>query len=44
MSSSKPFAPKKSLEIKGRRMAFIDEGQGAPIIFLGLKAPQCKPV
>jgi haloalkane dehalogenase len=31
--SSKPFAPKKFLEIKGRRMAFIDEGQGAPIIF-----------
>jgi hypothetical protein len=28
--SSKPFAPKKLLEIKGRRMACIDEGQGAP--------------
>ena len=31
--SSKPFAPKKFLEVKGRRMAFLDEGQGAPIIF-----------
>ena len=31
--SSKPFAPKKFLEIKGRRMACIDEGQGAPIVF-----------
>jgi len=31
--TSKPFALKKYLEIKGRRMAFIDEGQGAPIIF-----------
>ena len=31
--SSKPFAPKKFLEIKGRRMACIDEGQGGPIVF-----------
>jgi haloalkane dehalogenase len=31
--SSKPFAPKKFLEIKDRRMACIDEGQGAPIVF-----------
>ena len=31
--SSKPFAPKKFLEIKGRCMACIDEGQGAPIVF-----------
>ena len=31
--SSKPFAPKNFLEIKGRRMACIDEGQGAPIVF-----------
>ena len=31
--SSKPFAPKKFLEIKGRRMASIDEGQGAAIVF-----------
>jgi haloalkane dehalogenase len=31
--SSQPFAPKKFLEIKGRRMACIDEGQGAPIVF-----------
>ena len=31
--SSKPFATKKFLEIKGRRMAFIDEGHGAPIVF-----------
>src|ERR1700751_825595 len=31
--SSEPFAPKKFLEIKGRRMACIDAGQGAPIVF-----------
>jgi haloalkane dehalogenase len=31
--SSEPFAPKKFLEIKGRRMACIDEGQGASIVF-----------
>ncbi len=31
--SSKPFAAKKFFEIKGRRMACIDEGQGAPIVF-----------
>jgi haloalkane dehalogenase len=31
--SSKPFAPKKYFEIKGRRMACIDEGQGAAIVF-----------
>jgi haloalkane dehalogenase len=28
-----PFAKKKFLEIKGRRMAYIDEGKGAPIVF-----------
>ena len=27
------FADKKFLEIKGRRMAYIDEGEGAPIVF-----------
>ncbi len=32
-NSSKPFAPKKFLEIKGRRMACIDEGHSAPIVF-----------
>ena len=31
--SAKPFAAKKYLEIKGRRMAYIDEGKGAPIVF-----------
>src|SRR6266542_69150 len=31
--SAKPFAAKKFLEIKGRRMAYIDEGEGAPIVF-----------
>jgi haloalkane dehalogenase len=31
--SSLPFAEKKFLEIKGRRMAYIDEGNGAPIVF-----------
>jgi hypothetical protein len=28
-----PFAKKKLIEIKGRRMAYIDEGEGAPILF-----------
>ncbi len=27
------FASKKFIEIKGRRMAYIDEGEGAPIVF-----------
>src|SRR5467141_5291051 len=31
--SAQPFAAKKCLEIKGRRMAYIDEGEGAPIVF-----------
>src|SRR5437763_13575001 len=31
--SAQPFAAKKFLEIKGRRMAYIDEGEGAPIGF-----------
>ena len=30
---SLPFAAKKFIEIKGRRMAYIDEGEGAPIVF-----------
>jgi hypothetical protein len=29
--SSKPFANKKVLEIKGRKMAYIDEGAGDPL-------------
>src|SRR5262249_53268384 len=31
--SAKPFAAKKFVEINGRRMAYIDEGEGAPIVF-----------
>ena len=31
--SAKPFAAKKFMEIKGRKMAYIDEGQGAAIVF-----------
>ena len=31
--SEKPFAEKKFIEIKGRRMAYIDEGSGDPIVF-----------
>lgn len=30
---TKPFAAKKFIEIKGRRMAYIDEGSGDPIVF-----------
>jgi len=29
----KPFAEKKFIEIKGRKMAYIDEGTGDPIVF-----------
>ena len=29
----KPFGEKKFIEIKGRRMAYIDEGEGDPIVF-----------
>lgn len=31
--SAKPYAEKKFAEIKGRRMAYIDEGSGDPIVF-----------
>jgi len=31
--SEKPFAEKKFIEIRGRRMAYIDEGEGSPIVF-----------
>ncbi len=31
--SAKPFATKKFLEIKGHRMAYLDEGQGEAIVF-----------
>jgi haloalkane dehalogenase len=31
--SAKPFASKKFVEIKGRQMAYIDEGEGAAIVF-----------
>lgn len=30
---SRPYAEKKFIEIKGRRMAYIDEGEGDPIVF-----------
>ena len=32
-SAKPPFAAKKPLEIKSRRMAYIDEGEGAHIVF-----------
>jgi haloalkane dehalogenase len=28
-----PFAEKRFMEVEGRRMAYIDEGEGAPIVF-----------
>jgi haloalkane dehalogenase len=31
--SAEPFAPKRFATIKGRRMAYIDEGEGAAIVF-----------
>lgn len=31
--SESPFAEKKTLLIRGHKMAFIDEGEGTPIIF-----------
>jgi haloalkane dehalogenase len=33
MTNSGPFAEKSFIEIKGRRMAYIDEGEGDPIVF-----------
>lgn len=33
MISAEPFAPKKFVEIAGRRMAYIDEGEGDAIVF-----------
>ena len=32
-TGTSPFAQKKFAEIDGRRMAYIDEGEGAPIVF-----------
>jgi len=29
-----PFAEKKFIEIKGHRIAYIDEGRGAPLVCL----------
>jgi len=31
--TSRPFAEKKFTEVKGHRMAYIDDGEGAPIVF-----------
>src|SRR5258708_37232032 len=31
--SDEPFAQKKFVEVKGRRMAYIDEGEGDAIVF-----------
>jgi haloalkane dehalogenase len=31
--SAHPFAPKKFATIRGKRMAYLDEGQGDPIVF-----------
>src|ERR1700730_5935791 len=31
--SDKPYAAKRSAEVKGRRMAYIDAGEGAAIVF-----------
>ena len=31
--TSRPFAEKKFTEVKGHRMACIDVGEGAPIVF-----------
>ena len=49
--SAQPFAAKKFLEIKGRRMAYIDDGEGAPIVFAHGNRPHpicgatsCRPV
>jgi haloalkane dehalogenase len=33
MTSDRPYAEKKFAEIDGVRMAYIDEGEGAPIVF-----------
>lgn len=33
INNAQPFAAKKFLEIQGRRMAYIEEGEGDPIVF-----------
>lgn len=33
-SSSQPFAKKKTVTVLGHQMAYIDEGQGVPVIFV----------
>jgi haloalkane dehalogenase len=33
IDATPPFAEKKFIDIKGHRMAYIDEGEGAPIVF-----------
>jgi haloalkane dehalogenase len=33
IAAARPFAEKKFIDIKGRRMAYIDEGTGDPIVF-----------
>jgi haloalkane dehalogenase len=32
-NSEQPFAQKRYMDIDGHRMAYIDEGEGAPIVF-----------
>ena len=41
--SSSPFAAKKFLDINGRRMACIDEGEGEAIVFQGFRSPGGEP-
>lgn len=33
IDTSMPFAEKKFTEVRGHRMAYIDEGEGDPIVF-----------
>lgn len=33
MFSEKPYGEKKSIQVKGRRMAYVEVGEGAPIVF-----------
>lgn len=34
--TEQPFAERKFIEIEGRRIAYIDEGQGPPIVTVGV--------
>jgi len=41
-ATSRPFAEKKFTEVNGHRMAYLDEGEGAPIVFQHGRDRRCR--